>query len=674
MNRILSFFLALFMFDFTATAQNFVHPGGLHTLADLDRMKAKVAAGEHPWIDGWNKLITDKQAQNTYTAMPTANMGASRQRADADAHAAYLNAIRWYISGDTSYAACARKILNAWAYTVNQVPTGTDISGLGGIPIFDFALAAEVLRIYPNWSSTDFAQFKSMMTTYFYPLVHNFLTNHNGACISHYWANWDIANIGALIAMGVLCDDTAIFNEGIQYFKNGAGSGSIANAVYYMHSPTLGQWQESGRDQEHAQLGVGMMGYLCQVAWNQGVDLFGYNNNRLLAGAEYVARTNLSQPVPYTSYNNCHNANQRWVSINGLGRLDDRPVWELLYNHYVVRQGLSAPNIQAMAQVTRPEHGSIDHFGYGTLTFTLNASSSPYPPSPVPSAPTGVTATAGASRITINWNVPGASIVQGYTIKRATAPGGPYTTIATWSDNTSPQYTDKSATNGTTYYYVVAANNQSGTSAHSVEVSATPMAASSTLPTGWSRKDIGSVGVTGSAGYANVSNNTFVTSGAGSGIGGTSDGFGFTYRIVSGDVTITARVYGMSGSINKTGVMIRESLDPNAKAFIMKLGDVGLRQAGFGKRTTTGGSMSWIGGNDYTWLPAWFRLQRSGSTITAYESSDGVNWFVVGSTTVSMNSVCYVGLVNCSGSTTALNTTTFDNVAISYNGINIHPL
>jgi regulation of enolase protein 1 (concanavalin A-like superfamily) len=321
-----------------------------------------------------------------------------------------------------------------------------------------------------------------------------------------------------------------------------------------------------------------------------------------------------------------------------------------------------------MAQVTRPEHGSIDHFGYGTLTFTLKSSSSPYPPSPVPSAPTGVTATAGTSRITLTWNVPGANTVQGYTIKRATAPGGTYTTIATWNDNTYPQYTDKSVSNGTTYYYVVAANNQSGTSANSVEVSATPMATSPTLPTGWSRKDIGSVGVTGSVGYANVSNNTFVTSGAGSGIGGSSDDFGFTYRMISGDVTITARVYGMSGKISKTGIIIRESLDSNAKAFIMKLGDVGLRQAAFGMRIATGGAMSWAGGNDYTWLPAWFRLQRSGNTIKAYESSDGMNWFVVGSATVSMNSDCYVGLVNCSGSTTALNTTTFDNVTVSSKG------
>ncbi|MCU7552738.1 alginate lyase family protein [Chitinophagaceae bacterium LB-8] len=660
---LLTFLLLLLFYNQSATAQTFVHPGGLHTLADLERMKAKVAAGEHPWIDGWNKLITDGQAQNTYTAGARANMGGSRQRADADAHAAYLNAIRWYISGDTTYAACAVRILNAWSAAVNQVPTGTDIPGLSGIPIFDFALAAEVLRIYPGWAPADFDRFKNMMTTYFYPVCHNFLVNHNGACISHFWANWDISNIGALIAMGVLCDNQEIYNEGVEYFKNGDGAGSIKNAVYYIHPNGLGQWQESGRDQEHAQLGVGMMAAFCQVAWNQGLDLFGYDNNRLLAGAEYVARTNLSLPVPYTPYNNCDNANQKWVAINGLGRLDDRPVWELLYNHYVVRKGLNAPNVQAIAQLMRPEHGSIDHFGYGTLTFTLDASASPYPPAPMPSAPTGVTATAGVSRVSLQWSTPAESNVQGYKIQRATTAGGPYTTIASWSDNTYNQYTDYNLTNGTTYYYVIAANNQSGTSSNSVEVSATPLATSSTLPAGWSRKDIGAVSISGTAQYANVSNNTFVTSGAGSDIGGNADALGFTYGIATGDVTITARIIGVGG-LRKTGVMIRESLEPDAKAFVMKLGDVGWRQAGFGMRTSTGGSMSWIGGNDYTWQPAWFKLQRSGNTITGYESSDGVTWFSVGSATVSMGSNCYVGLANCSGSTSSLNTTTFDNVTV----------
>src|SRR6185312_15643913 len=152
-------------------AQPFVHPGGLHTQADLDRMKTMVAAGAHPWIDDWNVLIKDPQAQNTYTPKPLANLGSSRQRADQDAHAAYLNAIRWYISGDTAYADAAVRILNKYAYTVNQVPTGTDIPGLIGIPIQDFALAGEVLRIYPGWNHRDFVQFQSMFTNYLYPVV-----------------------------------------------------------------------------------------------------------------------------------------------------------------------------------------------------------------------------------------------------------------------------------------------------------------------------------------------------------------------------------------------------------------------------------------------------------------------------------------------------------------------
>ena len=34
---------------------------------------------------------------------------------------AYLNAIRWYVSGDTSYADTAVRILNGWAAAVNQL-------------------------------------------------------------------------------------------------------------------------------------------------------------------------------------------------------------------------------------------------------------------------------------------------------------------------------------------------------------------------------------------------------------------------------------------------------------------------------------------------------------------------------------------------------------------------
>ena len=88
------------LFNEGAVGRKFVHPGGLHTLADLERMKMMVAQGQHPWAESWVELQKDPWAQSTFEPRPMMNMGNSRQKASADAHAAYLNAIRWYVSGD----------------------------------------------------------------------------------------------------------------------------------------------------------------------------------------------------------------------------------------------------------------------------------------------------------------------------------------------------------------------------------------------------------------------------------------------------------------------------------------------------------------------------------------------------------------------------------------------
>jgi hypothetical protein len=650
-------------------AQTFVHPGGLHTSADLNRMQTNVLAGNHPWIDDWNVLITDSEAQSNYSDHATANMGSSRQNADLDAHAAYLNTIRWYISGNANFANKAAKICNDWSADVNQVPSGTDVPGLMGIAIAHFAEVGELLRIYPGWSAANFQAYTNMMIQYLYPSCNSFLTNHNGACISSYWANWDACNIEALIAMGVLCDNTNIYNQGVAYFESGAGMGCITNAVLYLYDGgVLGQWQESGRDQEHAQLGVGELGAACEIAWNQGLNLFAYDSNRLLAGAEYVAHCNLSYPIssiPFTYYDNCAGSGNCYLSINGIGRLDDRPVWELLYNHYVVLEGLIATNVQGMAQAMRPEHGSIDHFGYGTLTFTQNPADSPYPPSPVGPAPTGLTATPGVSQVFLNWAPSSNYTAQGYVVGRSTASNGVYTTITSWNAETSPQYIDTTAANGTTYYYEVAATNQSGIGAYSTPASATPETSGS-LPAAWADQDIGTVGTAGSATYSGVSSNTFIVSGAGSGIGGTADSCNFAYGGVTGNFTLIgqlALVDWSSSGADDVGLMMRETLSPSATAAVVTLGNTGNRECYFGTRTSTGASMSGQLGNDYTWTPVWFKLQRVANTFSASQSLDGTNWFAVGSAiTMTMSNTYYVGLAVTANLTNALNTTTFDNV------------
>ena len=92
--------------------------------------------------------------------------------------------------------------------------------------------------------------------------------------------------------------------------------------------------------------------------------------------------------------------------------------------------------------------------------------------------PAGLSATPGNNQVALTWNaLPGAA---SYNIKRSTVSGGPYTTISTPGAVTGTSYTDSTAVNGTTYYYVVSAAtliSPAGETANS------PTEARATLPT-----------------------------------------------------------------------------------------------------------------------------------------------------------------------------------------------
>ncbi|MDR7149932.1 hypothetical protein J2W49_001887 [Hydrogenophaga palleronii] len=74
-----------------------------------------------------------------------------------------------------------------------------------------------------------------------------------------------------------------------------------------------------------------------------------------------------------------------------------------------------------------------------------------------------------------------------YSVKRSTSPGGGYTTIA--SDIKGSSYTDRSVSNGTTYYYTVTATNSAGMSDSSPEDSATPVRPLAYIATGGAASD-----------------------------------------------------------------------------------------------------------------------------------------------------------------------------------------
>src|SRR5437867_3307235 len=100
--------LTLAFFIQNATAQ-FVHPGGLHTQADFDRMKAKVSANTSPWVDSYNELTTIWMANLNMPWAPVTQIirggtGNNYARSQKDALAIYYHALRWRITGDTNYA------------------------------------------------------------------------------------------------------------------------------------------------------------------------------------------------------------------------------------------------------------------------------------------------------------------------------------------------------------------------------------------------------------------------------------------------------------------------------------------------------------------------------------------------------------------------------------------
>lgn len=363
----------------------FVHPGLLSTQVSFDRMKTKVDSKVEPWLSGWNVLTANAHSSLTWSINPVAIVyrGSDGVHAENysqlfnDVAAAYATAVRWKVSGDEAYAKKSISIMNAWSSGLTRLAGSNDSILAAGLYGYEFANAAEIMRSYKGWSASDFARFQKMMLNVFYKVNHTFLTRKE-RCMSHYYANWDLCNMCSVLAIGVLCDDRDIYNEAISYFKYGPGNGAIKNAVYYIHPDGSGQWQESGRDQGHTMLGIALMGAFCEMAWNQEDDMFGYDNNRFLKGAEYVAKYNLMENVPFVSYSNCVGVNQTVISDASRG--NSRPVWELVYNHYVKRKGLSAPYSTRYAAKVRPEggggnygsgSGGYDQLGYGTLTCTL---------------------------------------------------------------------------------------------------------------------------------------------------------------------------------------------------------------------------------------------------------------------------------------------------------------
>ena len=340
----------------------------LHSSEDLEFLKQKIDVGEEPWAERWQQLNSSGIGSLRYqpNAYPEVTRGPYNQpdiggsEFSRDSAAAYTHALQWSLTGIEAHADKAIEILNDWSSTLKKI-SGHDTQLLIGMMGIRFCNAAELLKHSDaNWLEEDQQQFEQMLRM-FYSEIKDFNPTANG--------NWDASMIQTMLAMGVYLDDREMFDRGVNQFLHGDSNGAIGN---YFND--FGECQESGRDQAHTQMGLGFLSCACEIAWKQGVDLYGAKDNRLAMGHEYTARYNLGLNVRYEPFRSIDGRyNYPEISKDSRGRFS--PIYRRVTHHYHDRIGLEMPYSLDATKRPRRRRRSTAHMPWASLIYA-----SPMPP------------------------------------------------------------------------------------------------------------------------------------------------------------------------------------------------------------------------------------------------------------------------------------------------------
>lgn len=419
--------------------KTFLHPGCMAVQEDFDRAKRHIAVGDEPWTSAFDALEQGRFFRREHGVTRVGSLyGGWLVRATAgksnyleelddyyygagnfdiqnqDCTTAYSKAVYWKLTGAKAYADDAVHILNSWASECKGI-TGDNNKYLAySTSAYEFASVAELLRDYEGWKAEDQAAFKEWIVRVHVPVLTGFLNTHESTSAvvgaTHYWSNWDLMAMLGLMSIGVYCDRPDLYNRVIDYVTYGGGNGNFRRFIGYIHPAVsgeddidLGQTQEAGRDQGHNLLSIRLAAAICRIAWNQNDDLYGYDDNRFLKGAEFVAKYNygplieqqqhLDAPLTYPFHAGIVNANGTYHEANSeTDRGQYCAGFVSIYEHYRKYKGLSTRYVKWAAKTPgqndleadttkvvniEPEtydHNSGSGSSHGTLLFTEDES------------------------------------------------------------------------------------------------------------------------------------------------------------------------------------------------------------------------------------------------------------------------------------------------------------
>ena len=293
----LGFYCLFLSIGLEMQARKFVHPGILHTTKSIERMRAQIADKEYPAYGSFELLKSHHCSQADYQPFGPFEIISrdgefrhTKSKMEQDFSAVYQNALMWVLTGEKTHAEKSLELLLGYAGTLKRIPETNDAPLLVGLEGLKIIYATEILRhTYKKMTVVQFNEISRMIREVFLPVMENFYHRKpytNG--------NWGPIVTKAYMAAAILWDNEEMYNKAVDFYLHANDNGTIAHYI----SGDTGQIQESGRDQGHSMLGIGALATVCEIAWQQGDDLYSALDNRLMKGFEYVAKYNLGYNVP----------------------------------------------------------------------------------------------------------------------------------------------------------------------------------------------------------------------------------------------------------------------------------------------------------------------------------------------------------------------------------------
>lgn len=362
----------------------FAHPGVLVSLAQLQYVKDNLS--ESPWRGAYEATKRDPLANPEYIPRPWAtvvcgsysnpNLGCSDEIRDAQA--AYTQALLWRLSGDVRYAENVRRILNAWADTLTGGHTDSNGPLQAAWAASLFTRAAEIVKYtYGGWPQPEKDKVTRLFASQYYPdALRAFSGNY--AC---YNKNWHASAIEAMFNIAIFNKRQAWLDDAVtkwrslvpSYIYLSSDGARPKDASWCTHTQITEHWndpvayvdglsQESCRDFEHAAYGLAAIINVAESARLQAINL--YEDQSSQAALRIVAAIEL-----HSAY---QNGDQARLCLKYKGYKNDTVgTFEIGFNHYALRQGISLPQTSLFLENHRPVKGKF-HYLWETLTHGLS--------------------------------------------------------------------------------------------------------------------------------------------------------------------------------------------------------------------------------------------------------------------------------------------------------------